>query len=181
MANYSNLTTLMPLRSADGFDPLVWRRVTVYLVGEWLDDYRGGPMGIVEVNCRNFSYLFDITTERLLAAWGISRGKYREKRDKARMQGHPLSAGSLYHRGHAIAHTLGGATDINLVPQLGKINIGPFRRLEKEAVATPGSLYFTHWRYSSDTFAGGASQTPNGVDQGLLISGQRPKVTTYPN
>ena len=77
-------------------------------------------------------------------------------------------AACLYHRGHAIPHTLGGPTDINLVPQLGRINVGQFRTLEKRAVATPGSLYFTYWSYARTRAAGrsSASQTPVAVDQG---------------
>ncbi len=94
------------------------------------------------------------------------------------MAGHPLSAGPLYHRGHAIPHTLGGGTDINLVSQLGRINIGPFRPLEKKAVATPGSFYFTYWTYRN---AVGHGQTPTGVDQGLLIAGQAPDVRHHGN
>jgi hypothetical protein len=99
------------------------------------------------------------------------------------MAGYPLSAGSLYHRGHAIPHRLGGPTDINLVPQLGKINIGPFRPLEKKAVATPGSFYFTYWTYLGSARArdGRLGQTPTGVDQGLLIPGQNPLISRHGN
>jgi hypothetical protein len=39
-----------------------------------------------------------------------------------------FSVGKQYHRGHVVPHTLGGGTDINLVPQLGKINIVRFGR-----------------------------------------------------
>ncbi len=52
------------------------------------------------------------------------------------MAGHPLSDGPHYHRGHASPHTLGGPTDIKLVPQLGSVNVEPFRDLERRAVAT---------------------------------------------
>jgi hypothetical protein len=124
-----------------------------------------------------------VSAERLIAAWGISRGRHAGARDASRMAGHPLSAGPLYHRGHAIPHTLGGPTDINLVPQLGRINIGPFRPLEKMAVATPGSFYFTYWTYlgSPPTRTSSPGQTPTGVDQGLLIPGQWPLITHHGN
>jgi hypothetical protein len=92
------------------------------------------------------------------------------------MAGHPLSRGPRYHRGHAIPHTLGGGTDINLVAQLGAVNIGPFRPLERRAVATPGSLYFTYWIYG-----GGGAQTPIAVEQGLLVAGQRADVRRHAN
>jgi hypothetical protein len=100
------------------------------------------------------------------------------------MAGHPNSAGPLYHRGHAIDHTLlGGPTDINLVPQLGRINVGPFRPLEKKAVAAPGSFYFTYWTYfaSAPARGGSSGQTPTGVDQGLLIVGQSPLIRHHGN
>ena len=92
------------------------------------------------------------------------------------MRGHPRGGGSLYHRGHAIAHTLGGSTDINLVPQMGSVNIGPFRALERQAVRTPGALYFSYWMYRSATI-----QRPHRVDQGLVAPEQDPDVRTHAN
>ena len=185
MAVYPKLSQMMlsfdQSSSEDGFT----KEVIPYLMGIWLDDYaRGGPkMDVVETTTSGFSYFFDIMAQRLIAAWGISHGRHSETRDKARMAGIPLGAGPLYHRGHAIPHTLGGPTDINLVPQLGSINIGPFRPLEKQAVATPGSLYFTYWTYvgASRTRDSHESQTPTGVDQGLLVAGRSPLIERLGN
>lgn len=152
--------------------------VVPLLIELWLSDYDSSfpNSEVVEVTTAGFTYLFDIAAQRLIAAWGFSRGRHAGARDKSRMAGHPLSAGSLYHRGHAIPHTLGGPTDINLVPQFGAINIGPFRELERLAVATPGALYFTYWAYPN-----GPSQVPSGVDQGLLISGQPLRIRSFGN
>jgi hypothetical protein len=152
-------------------------QVIPYLVDEWLADYARSesPSDIVETTAGGFSYLFDIAQERLIAAWGISQGRHGEARDKSRMAGHPLGAGPRYHRGHAIPHTLGGPTDINLVPQLGSVNIGPFRELERRAVANPGSLYFTYWVYSD------LSQKPHGVQQGFLCPGKDPVLKLHVN
>jgi DNA/RNA non-specific endonuclease len=172
MPQYSGLKALLTGRQTIG------AQVIQYLISEWLIDYDlvTPDNEIVETTSSGFSYLFDIMSGRLLSAWGISQGRHGSARDKSRMAGHPLSAGSLYHRGHAIPHTLGGPTDINLVPQLGSINIGPFRALEKRAVATPGALYFTYWRYVDAT-----NQTPIGVDQGLIIPGQPPDIRRHGN
>jgi hypothetical protein len=144
-----------------------WQGVVDALVDLWLLDYGGYAPGgeVVETTNEGFSYLFDIATERLLAAWGVSSGKNTEPRPASRMAGSPLGGPSGYHRGHAIPHTLGGGTDINLVPQAGWINVGPFRPLEKKAVATPGALYFTYWTYRGAT---GFGQRPTAVEQGLL-------------
>lgn len=178
MAHYPKLTQLIPAPPVES-----WARVIDYLIGVWLDDYAStGKPDIVETQAQGFSYLFDIDAGRLLAAWGVSQGKFTDPRDKARMAGHPLSDGPHYHRGHAIPHTLGGPTDINLVPQLGSVNVGAFRILEKEAVATPGSLYFTYWSYrGAPPVAGGPSQRPTSVDQGLLIPGEAAKIRQHPN
>lgn len=149
----------------------------VPLLGDvWLEDYvqQVSQMDIVQTSDSGFSYLFDIENERLIAAWGISHGRHAGARDASRMRGHPNSAGPLYHRGHAIPHSLGGPTDINLVSQLGKVNVGPFRPLERKAVTTPGSLYFTYWIYAGarPTQGGAPGQTPTGVEQGLLVAGE---------
>jgi hypothetical protein len=162
------------------------KKIVPYLVSVWLDDYfisATQKTHIIETTVSEFSYLFDISAQRLIAAWGISKGRYGESRDARRMAGHPQSAGPLYHRGHAIPHTLGGPADINLVPQLGRINVGPFRPLEKQAVATPGSLYFTYWTYlgAAPERDGTPGQRPTGVDQGLLIAGQLPQITRQGN
>jgi hypothetical protein len=185
MAQYPLLPDLV--RTVDPRSPYEGfiTKVVPYLVDVWLDDYSRTShiTGIVETTVSEFFYLFDIGAERLIAAWGMSKGRHGEARDASRMAGHPLSTGPLYHRGHAIPHTLGGPTDINLVPQFGKINIGPFRPLEKKAVASPGSFYFTYWSYLGAARGRGGSpgQTPTGVDQGLLIAGQPPQVAHHGN
>jgi len=68
-----------------------------YLIGIWFDDYYmradSARTEVVETSNTGFSYLFDIFQERLIAAWGISKGKSDELRDKSRMRGYPLGAG----------------------------------------------------------------------------------------
>jgi hypothetical protein len=178
MLDYSKFNSLVMSLDSGSAERVFADRVIPALVDAWLDDYtRSSPSAnIVETTAGGFSYLFDIAHERLIAAWGISRGAHGAPRDKSRMAGHPLSAGPHYHRGHAIPHSLGGPTDINLVPQLGSVNVGPFRRLEREAVASPGALYFTYWRYGRPD-----AQTPNGVEQGLLRPGAAPRISRHAN
>lgn len=185
MAQYPQLGARLRTTPPTGPAAPFATNVINYLVDVWLDDYaRTTPVSeIVEVSPDAFSYLFDITAQRLIAAWGISTGRAGHTRDASRMAGHPQSAGSLYHRGHTIPHTLGGGTDINLVSQLGRINIGPFRPLERQAVATPGSFYFTYWDYatSAPTTTGHPGQVPCAVDQGLLVAGQPPSIIRHTN
>lgn len=178
MVTYFRLPQLFAGSTTANSDRILKKRVIPHLVDIWLRDYEriAKTTDIVETSSNSFSYLFDIAAQRLIAAWGISRGRHAGPRDKSRMARHPHSAGPRYHRGHAIPHTLGGPTDINLVPQLSSVNIGPFRILERKAVATPGALYFTYWVY-----APGSGQKPITVDQGLLIPGQPPEIRSHPN
>lgn len=179
MAAYPRLKTLWSAIPPGDPNDDIGAKVVPYLIGVWLSDYSQKAFNteIVETTASGFSYLFDISQQRLLAAWGISKGKNHEARPKGRMRDHPLGGDSKhYHRGHAIPHTLGGPTDINLVPQRGSVNIGAFRSLEIEAVATPGALYFTYWSYAS---AGG--QRPNGVDQGIIVVAKQCRVIWHPN
>ena len=165
------LNGILPRVSRENAPQCFRDKVGPLLVALWAHDYaRGVPdCELLETSDAGFSYLFDVAAERLVAAWGLSRGKNHESRAviATRMKGHPLGNSGRYHRGHAIAHTLGGRTDINLVPQLGKINSGPFRALERKAVSHPGALYFTYWRYGR-----GVSQVPVAVEQGLLCPGE---------
>ena len=178
MERYTRLPQLAAGMTPRNAETVLGASVIPYLVDVWIEDYERSAKDadIVETTSSDFSYLFDIAAGRLIAAWGVSRGRDASPRPNARMKGHPLGAGPHYHRGHAIPHTLGGPTDINLVPQRGSVNVGPFRELERKAVATPGSFYFTHWHYEGPT-----SQTPVSVDQGLLVPGQKPELRTHSN
>ena len=178
MTNYDRIAIVTKKLSSSASGDELANAVVPLLVDVWLDDYaRGNPgKNIVETTVDNFTYLFDIDRERLIAAWGTSRGKNTAPRPAARMAGHPLSGGPHYHRGHAIPHTLGGGTDINLVKQLGSVNTGKFRTLEIEAVKTPGAFYFTYWTYSS-----AQSQTPSGVEQGVLRAGADARISRHAN
>lgn len=178
MAHYPKVWDIVQGMTPETAEGSFIRDVMPYLVNVWLEEYESSTSDpeIVETTLGNFSYLFDIRLGRLIAAWGISRGKHTGARDKSRMARHPLSAGRHYHRGHAIPHTLGGPTDINLVAQRGSVNIGAFRRLENRAVATPGALYFTHWIYDRTE-----GQKPRSVEQGVLIPGRPPEILTHGN
>jgi hypothetical protein len=178
MPSYPKLASLVANLTPANSSRVFAKDVIPYLVDEWIHDYERTvrQSDLVETTSSDFFYLFDIRPGRLVAAWGISHGRHGAPRDASRMRGHPLSAGSHYHRGHAVPHTLGGGTDINLVTQLGSLNIGAFRALEREAVATPGSLYFTYWVYDQPY-----QQQPISVEQGLLCPGRAPDVRTHSN
>jgi|SRR5580658_4173767 hypothetical protein len=146
------------------------------LVPLWCDEYYANnpDAELVSVDLKDagasFTYLFDLNLQRAVVAFGVPAFA-RHRRDASRMAGHPLSAGSRFHRGHLMAHSIGSGTDINLVPQLGKLNIGEFRKLERRvrdlAKQNQECLYFVRVGYSGD------SQTPAMFEQCIILpSGQ---------
>ena len=140
------------------------------LVPLWCDDYAASNPAaeLVEVELdapppsRGFSYLFDLNLQRNVVAWGIP-GYVTHKRDASRMAGHPVGGDHRYHRGHLMSHGTGGGTDINLVPQLGRLNIGAFRHLEKTVRALAQQhqtcLYLVRTLYAD------SSQMPSHLEQ----------------
>ena len=183
MPAYPGLQARVDVVGTDPTDEDRWNGVVDFLTDIWADRYAASvPDCDLVTVVDSGSYLFDCSAQRLIAAWAVSRGDPGERRDKRRMAGHPLGAGAGYHRGHAIPHSLGGPMDINLVPQLGRVNVGPFRKLERKAVARPGSLYFTCWIYAPDARAGQyLSQKAIAVEQGLLTAGQPAEINFFHN
>ena len=149
----------------------VVRDISMDLVPLWCDDYyfMNPKAELVQVDIDNsgtsFTYLFDIDLQRNIVAFGMPIFS-KHQRDASRMAGHPLSEGSRFHRGHLMAHSIGGGTDINLVPQLGKLNIGAFRVLERKARKLAEQnlrcLYFVRSIYAT------ASQMPRMFEQCII-------------
>jgi hypothetical protein len=183
MLNYPGLSATLRVLRPPLTEAVMNSELAPLLINAWLNDYGNVTPNyeVVETKDEGFSYLFDIAAQRLIAAWGLSKGKDTSPRAiiATRMKGHPLTnivGGKRYHRGHAVPHTMGGRTDINLVPQLGAINSGAFQELERLAVSTPGSLYFSYWSYRPTQ-----AQRPSGVEQGCLIAGSEPRIANFGN
>jgi hypothetical protein len=126
----------------------------------WAAAYRSrtdGETELVEVDQGSMTYLFDIGASRVVAVYG-KVAPNRLARPKARMRGFPLppSAEDRLVRGHLVAHTLGGGTDINLIPQSASLNISAgWRRLERLAQTQPDAFVAVEVGYEDD------SQTPS--------------------
>ncbi len=141
------------------------------LVPLWCDDYYftnpRAEVVLVDLDDSgtSFNYLFDIDLQRVIVAFGVPIYA-KHKRDAGRMAGHPLGAGEGYHRGHLMAHSIGGGADINLVPQLGKLNIGEFRVIERKVrdLAKEGEqcLYFVRPLYAN------RKQVPSRLEQCVI-------------
>jgi len=152
-----------------------------YLTHAWLRHYRMALSGgdIVEVPLGQYSYLFDIGPDRLIAAWGISRGRFAGDRPNSRIAGHPVANRDIYDAGHAISHRLGGGTDINLAAQLASVNRKAFQELERTAVKNPGSLYFTYWMYYRA--AEKKVQLASRIQQGVISQNAPPQIRDFKN
>jgi hypothetical protein len=159
----------------------LFRTIVPYLIDAWLRHYRLAVSGgeVVEVPLGQFSYLFDIGPDRLIAAWGISEGRFDKDRPNSRIKRYPVAQRSVYDAGHAISHRLGGGTDINLTAQLAAVNRRPFQELERLAVKNPGSLYFTYWMYYR--VAQKKIQLASRVQQGLLAPYAAPEFRVFKN
>ena len=111
-----------------------------------------GETELVEVDQGSLTYLFDITASRVVAVYG-KVAPTSLPRPKSRMRGFPLplSAEGELVRGHLVAHTLGGGTDINLIPQSAALNISKaWRRLERLAQAQPDAFVAIEVIYEDD-------------------------------
>jgi hypothetical protein len=179
--DYSKVQAMLDQSQPATFEALVQDRILPRLGELWVEAYSAGAHAaeIVEVQVDSFSYLFDLTRQRCIAAYGFMHGKHTGARDSSRMAGFPKAEGKDYHRGHMIPHTGHGGTDINLFIQLGSVNIGPFRELERAAVAESGAFYFVHLLYAP----GARHERPTAVEQGLARKGPPPglELRFHPN
>jgi hypothetical protein len=131
------------------------------LSDEWASSYRararpGDDPELVEVDQGELTYLFDVTLARVVGVYGKSAST-SALRPAARMRGFPLPPDTpAVIRGHLVAHSIGGGTDINLIPQDAHLNLSAgWRRLERMAQAHPGCFIAIEARY------GDLSQTPS--------------------
>jgi hypothetical protein len=127
------------------------------------------------------TYLFDLGSaagapqdERTVAAWMLTPAVVAG-RDASYQRGFPLpptADGTPVDRGHLIPHLSGGEYGPNLFRQDRALNRGwseagiRYRRLEREAAASPGTFYFGHLRYDDDT------AHPCEIETGLLRDGE---------
>jgi hypothetical protein len=121
---------------------------------------------LLEFSQSGATYLFDFASavggsqeDRTVGAWTVTPPRVGE-RDVAYQRGFPLPPGpdgTAVDRGHLIPHLSGGEFGPNIFSQDRALNRGwseqgrRFRALEREAAATPGTLYFGHLLYDDDT------------------------------
>jgi hypothetical protein len=149
-----------------------------HLLDLWYEDYAQtypkSELVLVRLEAEgsSFTYLFDINRQRVIGSVGLP-SFVSHKRDASRMAGHPLANSKLYDRGHLLAHSLGGGADINLVPQLSKVNRVDFQKIERIARRLASEnvrcVYFVRPIYPIESVsADEASQLPSWIEQGLV-------------
>jgi hypothetical protein len=142
---------------------------------DYIAEYGSTEMTLVTVPSggSSFTYLFDLNRERNIVSFGFPL-YIKHTRDKALMATRPTGADSgSYDKGHLLAHSLGGGTDINLVPQLSKLNRGAFRELErlltKLSKEETRSFYFVRTLYpQSATIASKTNWLPGSIEQCVI-------------
>jgi len=150
-------------------------RLAVELPRHWLAAYHAmcdGPTNVHILTTGGFTYLFDCTTElgveredRVVAAFGVSRRQERT-RHRSRIEGFPPPLRG--DRGHFLAHSIGGGTDINLFHQDTRLNRGwsvegkKYRAMESYCASHPGTFCFARPLYTD------ASACPSSIEYGVL-------------
>jgi hypothetical protein len=166
----------------------------------WCAEYRAGPGAagagaaadaeIVEVTLGLAVYLFDLSLERVVVAYGLSQPPAKA-RDAGRMRGFPDVGRSFAARlgtdapaadkGHFLAHAAGGELDMNLFPQRRDLNRGwseegkLYRRMERRIAGRPGTFHFHRPLY------GDGSWVPWRLELGMLLDDREWWVERFAN
>lgn len=153
--------------------------VGIALLTELADRYEieHEPCALYQFDQSGASYLFDLASstglpqeDRTIASWALTPPVV-DQRDITYQRRFPLysSAGDpSVDRGHLIPHLSGGKFGPNIFRQDRALNRGwseqgkRYRALEREAAATPGTLYFGHLIYTDDT------AYPSEIEIGIL-------------
>ena len=124
---------------------------TKSLVDRWAREYSERTGRIVyEIEDHGYTYVFDIEGGRVVCVSGRSHPP-AAPRDSARQRGAPPPKPGD-HRGHLIAHSMGGGLDINLIHQNGRLNVSKaWREIERQAVEHPGTAVAVHLQYCGDS------------------------------
>ena len=154
----------------------------------WDDAYLDATPGDAEIVAFSDGanrYSFDLTRERVVAAWGESR-RAEAERDRSRQAGFIPRFSRHYEgkdRGHFLSHGQGGGMDVNFFPQLVAVNRGwseagkLYRRMETYAASHPGTFCFSRPLYARDN----DTWDPEQVEYGLLMGGETLRAVVFPN
>jgi hypothetical protein len=146
-------------------DPALVSAALLTAFADWYDASHG-DCALHQFEQAGASYLFDLASsgnlpqeDRTVAAVALTpQAVY--PRDTAYQRGFPMAPGvdgASVDRGHLIPHLSGGEFGPNMFRQDRALNRGwseqgkRYRALEREAAATPGTLYFGHLIYADDT------------------------------
>ncbi|MCW2993637.1 MAG: hypothetical protein JWQ18_1132 [Conexibacter sp.] len=155
------------------------------LVPLWLNAYDAATpwaTQVLEIPQGSLTFLFDMAPsmgdvgdDRVVAVWGRSVAA-AGVRDKARQAGFiPVPekwSKAGYDRGHFVSHAAGGGMDMNFFPQAKGLNRGhgerggPWRALERETVARPGTPLLVRPTYDGDSWV------PEYIDYCIVVDGQ---------
>jgi hypothetical protein len=166
----------------------------------WASEYQAMSShipNVLQFEIDGFQHLFDYTSDpsadssahdtedRLVAVFGLSRipeGKRSSSRMKGFLGGRLVDATDTpLDKGHFIAVSMGGGTEVNLFPQRPELNRGwsdpgkVFRKMERFAAEHPGTFVFARPLYAS------TSWHPTSIEYAVLLPELRWWVEQFAN
>lgn len=141
--------------------PSTGTKASIDLVSKWSSAYeRRTGNELFEIDLGACTYSFDTNAGRLVCVRGHSAPP-ESARDGSRQKGHPRAPRGD-HKGHVIAHSMGGGMDMNIVNQAASVNLGKrWRGIETLAAENPGTAVAVHLMYDDDS-----SDRPTGFEYG---------------
>lgn len=138
---------------------------------------------LVTFNDGAADFLFDLTRERTVLVWGVSRDVETGSRDEAYHKGYPR-AGIGLDKGHAWSHAQGGREGgPNYFRQARRLNQARsdngrlWRGIESHLATNPGLSAFVRLIYAR----GNATDRPNEVEYGILPANGQFRAVIFPN
>ena len=165
------------------------RQLSVGILDHAARQYRKGGVPrakFVTFNDGAADFLFDLTHERTILVWGLSRTVAPGTRDKKYHAGFSAAGkkGEQLEKGHAWAHAQGGREGgPNYFPQARRLNQEVsenghlWREIEKYLAANAGLSAFIRLIYA----AGNEGFRPNEVEYGILPASGQFRAVIFPN
>lgn len=154
------------LNAARGTPEALFKNNVAYLLGQgWTQTYTSvvDTADVVTVPLDSFAYLLDLTFDRVIGAYGITKEVGPSHRETAGMRHYSTNQSLRNHAGRLAPRTGHTASDIDVFMQLQKLPTGALQPMSMVAKANAGAFYFVGVVYAADD-----PSKPICLEQGLI-------------